>query len=300
MTQSDLSQPAATTAGSRDSTCPACGAAMTRGLQPWHFRCGRCRYEAATLEPTINVAAAHQHIDERSREKALRDLRVRNFDVLIERLRELKPGGGKLLEVGCAHGWFLEAARPHFDVLGIEPDEAIFTGTRDKGLPVRNGYFPDILGAGEKFDVIVFNDVLEHIPDINGALAACRERLNPDGVLVLNLPSSGGVFYRLSKLFCRLGARGSFDRMWQKGLPSPHLHYVDPANLALLLDKAGFVPRIQGRLATLRWNGLYTRLSYTGGHGPVVRALMCGCLAAALPLLHVLPSDIIYVIAARR
>src|SRR5690606_11668960 len=113
-------------------------------------------------------------------------------------------------------------------------------------------YFPDALAPGERFDAIVFNDVIEHIPDIGRALAACRERLAPGGMLLLNLPSSSGVFYRASKLLRRLGVAGHFERMWQKGLPSPHLHYVDPTNLARLLDRAGFVPVRRGRLATLR------------------------------------------------
>ncbi len=42
-----------------------------------------------------------------------------------------------------------------------------------KGLPARKGYFPDALDKKEKFDVIVFNDVIEHIPNIEGALASC-------------------------------------------------------------------------------------------------------------------------------
>jgi len=50
-------------------------------------------------------------------------------------------------------------------------------------------------------------------------------------VLVLNLPTSGGSLYRVAKLLCRFGAKGFFERLWQRNLPSPHLHYFDDRNL---------------------------------------------------------------------
>lgn len=98
-----------------------------------------------------------------------------------------------------------------------------------RGLPVRPGYFPDALTPDESFDAIVFNDVIEHIPDIASALDACNARLSENGLLVLNLPNSRGFFYRLSKIFARLGWRNPFNRLWQKDLPSPTFIISIPA-----------------------------------------------------------------------
>lgn len=65
--------------------------------------------------------------------------------------------------------------------------------TAARRVPVRAGYFPDTLQQNEAFDVIVVNDVIDHIPKIGDALSACVARLNPEGLLVLNLPTSMGL-----------------------------------------------------------------------------------------------------------
>jgi 2-polyprenyl-3-methyl-5-hydroxy-6-metoxy-1,4-benzoquinol methylase len=281
-------------------TCPVCGNQLSVGYSSWHLLCGRCAYERADFQPAINLDSAHRLIDEPAREKGIRELRIGNFRKLLAHIKSLKPGGGRLLDVGCAHGWFLEAARNDFDVLGLEPDRSVFETTSRRGLSVRLGYFPGLLDESQRFDVIVFNYVIEHIPDIEGILASCRRQLNDDGVLVLNLPSSAGVFYRLSKIFCRLGYPGFFERLWQKNLHSPHLHYFSPSNLVALLQSRNFDVQDKGRLATLRLDGLYTRVSYIDTLGFIGRVIVCIGAALSLPPIAMLPSDIFFVIATPR
>lgn len=280
--------------------CPVCERLLAGSRQSWRFTCGTCGYEGSDLEPTINVCHAHALIDEHARETGLKELRMRNFTVLVKILEELKPSGGKLLDVGAAHGWFLEAAQERFEALGIEPDLAVCESTARRGLPVKNGFFPDALSAGEKVDVIAFNDVIEHIPDIDRILSACREHLADSGLLLINLPSSAGVFYRTAKLLSTMGITSFLDRLWQKGLPSPHVHYFDIANLETILNKHSFVSKRSGRLPTLRLGGLWTRISYTGDYSVIKRGLLFLMIATAIPFLKLLPSDIVYIVAERR
>jgi SAM-dependent methyltransferase len=183
--------------------------------------------------------------------------------------------------------------RGSFDVLGVEPDAQVGTRAAARGLPVRAGYFPDVLQEGERFDVIVFNDVIEHIPDINGALCACRARLNDAGILILNLPSSKGLFYRLSKLVARLGWRAPFDRLWQKDLPSPHVHYFNSANLAALVGKHNFELVHCAELPALRAAGLLERLRCAANISPMSLYIQYAAILCALPLMRMFPSDII-------
>jgi SAM-dependent methyltransferase len=277
--------------------CPVCENELVGCREPWRFCCSRCGYEGSNLLPTINEVDAHEQIDEGAREAGLKDVRVANFARLVDVLSRLKPSGGQLIDVGAAHGWFLEAARDKFEVMGIEPDEAVFNATIRRGLPMRNGYFPDVLAAEEKADVIVFNDVIEHIPAIEGVLDACRSHLRRDGFLLINLPSSQGIFYRVGKILSRVGAPGYFDRLWQIGLPSPHVHYFNEANLKQLLVKCNFVPVTSGRLSVLRYEGLWTRIAYTGDYGFFQKMLtFCGT-AILIPFLKMFPSDIVYVAA---
>ncbi|MGO4222704.1 class I SAM-dependent methyltransferase [Lysobacter sp. TAF61] len=237
-------------------------------------------------------------IDEDAREQALRPLRENNFDTLLDWTlqhlgqRDAKAGKPRLLEVGCAHGWFIEKAARSFDVIGIEPDAAVATRTLARGLPVRRGYFPGTLADGEMFDVIVFNDVLEHIPSVGEALRHCVRHLNPAGVVVVNAPDRRGALYRLSTWLVRLGMSGPFDRLWQKGLPSPHLYYFDSRSLASVARSAGLEVVASRRLPSLTARGLYSRIR-CAGDVPVAKALLLAAgVLPLVPLLHALPSDI--------
>lgn len=283
----------------RDHTkCPVCENDLSRGLTSWHLVCTVCLYESAILTPHINVESVHASVDEVSRESGLKTLRISNFERLLNKIRQLK-GHGALLEIGCAHGWFLEKAQSAFDVFGVEPDQSIYAGVQGKGLNVRLGYFPEVLEPGEVFDVIVFNDVLEHIPDVNRVLDACRRHMADKGILVINLPNSRGVFYRISKLLCKLSVPSFFERLWQKGLPSPHVHYFDSSNLARILRVHDFVIRAGGRLSTVEASSLYDRVAYAGSGSVVRDLLVCVGIIGLLPLQSILPSDIVYLIAEK-
>lgn len=282
--------------------CIVCRRQLFVGLQSWHKECTNCKYEMAMLEQKINSSTDSQPMDEDLRATGLRSLRLSNFEILLDQILSIKSHTGRLLDVGCAHGWFLDvAAQNGFDVLGIEPDVHVFKDRLAKDYSVRLGYFPEILDSDEKFDLIVFNDVIEHIPNIATAIGACHHHLNQDGLLVLNLPDSRGIFYRLSKFFCFFGFAEYFRRMWQVGLPSPHVHYFNKRNLTSLLEAQRFKVVKNGHLATLGFSGLFSRISYTKrGRFKPLSILTFLAVLLVLPILKLLPGDILYVIAARR
>jgi SAM-dependent methyltransferase len=281
--------------------CIVCGAQQAQGLASWHATCPGCSYESAKLENAINQQGVHALLDEAQREAGLKALRLENFAQIVRLARKYAPpGSNKLLDVGSAHGWFLEAAQGSFEVLGIEPDEAVGARASARGLPVRHGYFPQALEEGERFDVIIFNDVIEHIPEIQPALAACAERLTPGGILILNLPNSAGFFYRMAKLFARFGWRKPFERLWQKGLPSPHVHYFRCDNLGKLVGSLGFELAHSAQLPSLRATGLLERLRCTGGTIGLALYVQYVLVLCAIPLLKAFPSDIIVCVFRRR
>jgi len=274
--------------------CIVCNSPKQTGLAGWHAFCQTCGYESAALPGAINAEHAAAQLNEDAREAGLKALRQENFrDIVQTALRFVRPGARRLLDVGSAHGWFLEAARGHFDVLGIEPDATVGGRAAARGLPVRSGFFPDVLQDGEVFDVIVFNDVIEHIPDIGAALGACQQRLSDGGLLVLNLPSSKGFFYGLAKVFAKAGWRGPFERLWQKGLPSPHVHYFGPDNLQRLVARHGFECVHTDELPSLRSKGLLERIRCAGDMSGPALYLQYAAVLCTIPLLHAFPSDII-------
>lgn len=268
------------------------------GLRDWHLVCRNCSYEGSSLPPRILEQAVGGDLDEAARSDALEVLRRENFARLLrfivavrgDRAGATRPA--RLLDVGCAHGWFLEQGRNAFEVVGIEPDTAVAEATLARGLPVRAGFFPDVLAADERFDVIVFNDVLEHIPDLHATLKACHRHLLADGLLVVNAPDRCGVLYRMSKLLLRLGAPGSFNRMWQEGFPSPHVHYFDEATLLGIARRHEFVACGTQRLASVSAAGLYDRVRYSREVPAWKAAAVTLAVILMMPVLGFLPSDI--------
>ncbi len=283
----------------RNENCPVCLNELSPGYFTWHLKCKKCAYEKANLKPSINSNAAHQLIDENARATGLRELRQSNFKDILKEIKTIKPNGGSLLDVGCAHGWFLEIAQPDFKVLGIEPDHAVYEITKKQGYPLLEGYFPDVLADDLLFDIIVFNDVIEHIPSVIDTLNACRKHLKEDGILVLNLPTSSGFFYKLSKILVKLNLPKPFDRMWQKDLPSPHLHYFNIENLIQLTNKHGFKAIYSGSLPSIRSSGLYKRISYVDDKMKLLSFFIYITVMLSMPFIKLFSSDIALVIVGK-
>jgi SAM-dependent methyltransferase len=141
--------------------------------------------------------------------------------------------GGRLLDVGCATGLFLDAARRYgpWQVQGIEPSpSAAAYGRRELGLDIVQGTFADADLDDADFDAITMWDVLEHLHDPTAALHKAARLLRPGGVLVVRVPHMESIGARL------------FGRYWA-GLDAPRHLYVYPRHvLGSMMREAGLRP----------------------------------------------------------
>lgn len=273
--------------------CPICLAGFRQGLAAWLLRCPGCGFERSTLTEQIADPRSRAAIDETARAEALHALRARNFRTTMRVLDKLRPQRGSLLDIGCGHGWFLRAAADSgWRAVGIEPDPEVARLAARSAPEVRIGSFPSALKPAEKFDVISFNDVFEHLSDVGGALQACAAALRAGGLLVINLPDARGVFYRLARLLARARVPGPLERLWQKGFPSPHLSYFSAPLLRRLAAKHGFHPTYGARLPSVALSGLWSRVRYDRRSTLAGSALAWTATCALLPALRLLPSDI--------
>lgn len=100
-----------------------------------------------------------------------------------------EPG---LLEIGIGSGRLLEAATlAGWRAVGIEASPAVAAHVNQRfGVPVFAGLLEEYQGSlGGKFDVVIMNHVLEHIPDPVTALDKVRSLLKPGGILHLAVPN---------------------------------------------------------------------------------------------------------------
>jgi len=274
-------------------SCFLCDAPMRPDVLDGAFRCPACGLFRSAFPVAINQAV-DDRLDEVRRERALKALRVANFERLLDGCQPHLAAGASLLDVGCAHGWFLQAAAARgYRPTGLEPDHEVAVRAQ-ADAPVIEGFFPEALPPGATYDAISFNDVFEHLPDAHAMAEAVRDRLNPGGVLILNLPLAEGVIFQLARLAARFGIKGPLARMWQEGLPSPHLAYYSTRTLLRLTRAHGFQLVAQGRLASMTTKGLWARIRYDRSVSPLQAAAFYAAAAGLTAVSGLLPPDIGY------
>jgi SAM-dependent methyltransferase len=118
--------------------------------------------------------------------------------IILDRLvRLVPPGSGRLVvEIGCATGGNLAAIAKSYRALGIEPDESAAERARTKsGAEVLIGALPEAARlVPPDASAVLCLDVLEHILDDEGALAALAEHLAPSVPLIITVPALPSLF----------------------------------------------------------------------------------------------------------
>jgi 2-polyprenyl-3-methyl-5-hydroxy-6-metoxy-1,4-benzoquinol methylase len=274
------------------SPCIVCEHPRRVRVANWSARCQNCGSWAAELP------VGGSEVESSTRVAGYEALRRENTRSVLERLARLRSlAGARLLDVGSAYGWFLEeAARQGADALGIEPDENV--AARSWG-DVRVGRFPQALVPGERFDVIAFNDVLEHIPDARGALETARAHLRPGGLLSVNIPTADGIAFRTAGTLARAKLAGPYRRLWQYGLASPHLHYFSTEALVALIRECGMEVCTVGQLPAITRKGLWPRVHTVRRPSPASVIGFLSLYAAVGFLNRPGFGDIVHVIAER-
>ena len=109
--------------------------------------------------------------------------------------------GQLVLDVGCGGGSsLLEAQALGAQAFGIEADPNVGPIARALGLNVHLGSLDESPFPSKVFDLIVMNQVLEHLPDPDEILLQLSERLAHNGILRLVVPNTDSLWRRLTGL----------------------------------------------------------------------------------------------------
>jgi len=199
-----------------------------------------------------------------------RNHRARAFRRGLSDLRRLRPArdshrdggpGGRLLDVGCAVGFFLNLARDAgYTCVGLEPSPMASQWAREElGLEVVTGDLATADLPPQSFDIITVWDVLHEQPDPLAMLRRIAALLVDDGILLIKVPDveclpfrAIAAAYRLSGGRLRRGVRLFYQYQ---------LHHFSKTTLAGALGRAGFsvirqrneTHRNLGRLSEKRW-----------------------------------------------
>lgn len=136
--------------------------------------------------------------------------------------------GGKLLDVGCHLGLFLDVAKERgWDVHGVEPSRWCVDQARSRGLDVKHGTLESVYFDDESFDTVTMWDVIEHLSDPLAELKRMHRILKPGGLLAVSTMNVDALFPRVT------------GRRWPWYMQM-HLIYFSKRTLHNMLTKAGY------------------------------------------------------------
>lgn len=137
---------------------------------------------------------------------------------------------GKILDVGCGLGFFLEAAREKgWEVEGVEVSKhAVSYILRNLKIRVFQGTLESQHLPGNSFDVVTLFQLVEHLVNPLQTLSEVKRLLKPGGLVVLTTPNQGSIVAKL------------LGRRWFQYKYQGHLYFFDQKTLKILLKKADF------------------------------------------------------------
>lgn len=169
--------------------------------------------------------------------RQLLDIYLEEHAAFFEIVRDRLKPGVRILEVGGGFGFFHVLARTAgADIVSLEPSESGFSLARRVALPVLQAMtgeperfldtkIEDFSAEDGSFDLIVSNNVLEHVADLPRVVAAMHRLARPGGVQVHHCPNYMFPYephYKVPILPCAVQATGrlcwrSFrrDALWQ-------------------------------------------------------------------------------------
>ena len=135
---------------------------------------------------------------------------------------------GRLLEIGCAYGFFLVEAQRWYEAEGVEISGFAARQAQQRGLAVQHGDFLKLSFLPAHYDVVCLFDCIEHLVDPHAYLQKTYHLLKPQGLVAL---TTGDI----SSLYARLAGKH-----WRLMSPPQHQFYFSRRTLSRLLQQTGF------------------------------------------------------------
>ncbi|HLZ85840.1 MAG TPA: class I SAM-dependent methyltransferase [Puia sp.] len=221
--------------------CPLCGSTHTRArfFLPGSgvvYRCRECTVEFISPQPDeIQLKKLYSEsyyaawgISGQQDNESTRAMKKATFRLRLALIRQYVPPG-RILDIGCATGYFLEVAEEEgFKPFGVEFSAyaaararlrfgagAIFQGTLEQS------FFPN-----NSFMAITMSDLLEHVRSPSTTVTVAERLLNPTGVILIMTPDIGAP------------SRFLMGQRWTHYKPE-HLFYFNRRSITWLANRCG-------------------------------------------------------------
>lgn len=207
--------------------------------------CGLIRIAPAPTPEILNLAyPPNYHAYQEPRSALSRFLLRRSYGARALAMARLLPERGVVLDVGCGMGKLLHeiGRRGNFTLLGVEYHAASAEQARQRGIRVWTGELTDAVLDPASLDLVIMENVLEHLYEPIETPKKIQGLLRPKGKLVGQLPNYDCWDRRL------------FGRFWGGGHAPRHIFHFTPATLRQTLEACGFENiKITASLHTGHW-----------------------------------------------
>lgn len=176
----------------------------------------------------------------------------RKFNYRLEEIEKLKPDKGRILDVGCSFGFFLDAARQRgWSTAGLDIGEYAAKFAREKlGLEVYVATLADAPLEPGSFDAVAAWNLVEHLDDPVTELDCINALLRPGGIFVFTTGDVGSYLRRMQGL------------RWRSFIPPIHIVNYNTRAITKLLGKTGF--RVEVRSVALPHEAVLKRVGLLG------------------------------------
>jgi len=156
--------------------------------------------------------------------------------------------GTKLLDIACGSGALVKVASQRgFDAVGIDTNENVVAWAQKNGSNVVLGNILEQHVYSDKYDVIVFSHILEHLEDPEDMLRHCAGLLSDRGRILISQTDYTGLLPRTMPWF------------WYGWQPVEHYWHFTSASIASLSERVGLEEEYSVR------NSLFHELTVKGG-----------------------------------
>lgn len=171
-------------AGGQCAVCPACQCAQAVLDTRWHAE-ARAIYDAYTIYHTS------QGVEQSVFDQASGQATTRSARLLQRVLKEVPvPPSGRMLDIGCGNGAMIRAfsqLAPNWKLAGVEVNDH-YCATVQAIPGVERLYVGDLDTVPGQFQLITLLHALEHIPEPRAILRRIWDKLEPGGLLLIQVP----------------------------------------------------------------------------------------------------------------
>lgn len=164
--------------------------------------------------------------------------KLQNFWNVANTISNYIPNKGKVLDIGCATGVFLDMMQHKgFEPYGVDISDYASKYARDNfGVKTFKGKLEDSKFKDEFFDVITMWDFIEHVNNPTEILNIANRLLRKGGMLFILTINDDSLMESLSRMSYNIGIKRPAEIMH----PVHHVHHYTDATLRALLHKTGF------------------------------------------------------------